>query len=337
MSDWLQYRLDDLRKRLNKIRSKDTLTIIQPYFRLDSHIDGAEVLYADDTHLARNADFECDVFFGQGNQIDIGKLLAVKKTGRATLCAAWFWDNHHLYQESMHIAMLTDIFFPGHHYSSHYLKNEVSLDGGFVPMSSIAWTRQEVERAAGEALLAPRSNSLYGGYNSYAQFAHRDRLIEEVVAKVEDSVVFITEHGTPPERHRYNRLSPQERLSEWMRYKVCLCVSVDRDITMRMFDALLTGSIPLLIGRPDDLDQVISRDMQTLLPIIVVDSKDPEEAAAAYRSCVSAFDQGGPDGVLMRHCFARDNHMPKNRLTQMIGQVRMLAENGDRLQDFLST
>ncbi len=329
MTSWADTRREELKKALLSIRGRKQLKVVQPYFPMEQIIPNVEICYASDTDFRNNQNFTCDLFFSAGNRIDIPKLLYVQSTGRAKILATWFWDNHHQIAESMYMALISDVYFCGHAYRSAYLRNQFSLGGGFVPMLPIAWTSREVEEAAERALLAPRLDGLYGGYNSYPQFSHRDRFIRAVQERLPDHRIFLTPSGTPTKEHPYNSKPTSERIAEWMRHKVALCVSVDEDITMRMFDALLSGAIPLLAKRPADLDLVITREMQEILPIVVVDDWSIDSVAEAYKRCVERFDAGGPEGVHQRHLFVKNNHMPQHRMAQMIQTIRDYAERDD--------
>ncbi len=168
---------------------------------------------------------EADIFFNQGYAPDRRRIREVRDTERAALHATWFWDNHHLLTDTMHAAVMSDVYFYAHGYRSAYLRNGFSLNGGFVPLCPIFWQMHEVEGAASRALLGSRSNALYGGYNSYKEFPDRDTLIERVKLHIPDNNLFITPHGTPVEQHPFYGMPPVDRLLEWMGYKVSLCIS----------------------------------------------------------------------------------------------------------------
>ena len=334
METWLRVRQRQLKESLSTLRRKADWTVVHPYSPLAGPIAGANLVYANESVFEKQPDFQCDIFFGQGNSPDIAKLIKVRETGRATLLASWFWDNHHQFAETVKIATLTDVYFPGHAYISSYIDNFFSINGGFMPMVPVPWTRAEVEKVASQALLSPRSDRLYGGYNSHPQFQARDVIIESVKRLLPDNNVFSTPAGTPIERHRFNSLSTADRLLEYMAHKVVLCVPVDRDLTCRMFDALLAGCIPLLVGHPCDLDTVIPRDLQESLPVVVCDDNSPHAIVRAYKSCLELFDRRGADGIMRRHIFTRDNHMPQNRLEAMIASIRSITENMEMLPVF---
>ena len=334
MNDWIGVRRRQLKQSLLALRQKKNWTVVQPYSPFEGSISKAQIIYADETIFKRLPDFECDIFLGQGNAPDRAKLIYVRETGRAKLLASWFWDNHHQCAETSQVASLTDVYFSGHFYKSSYIENYLSINGGFIPMFPVPWTLSEVEETATMALLAPRSDRLYGGYNSYPQFANRDAIIAEVKATIADANIFLTPVGTPLEKHPFNSKTTQQRLLEYMSHKVVFCIPVDQDLTCRMFDALLAGCIPLLVGRPPDLDLVFSRDLQALLPIIVSEDASPSSVRSGYDKCLAQFDLKGVDGVMFRHVYAKDNHMPEHRLKQIIKSIENIVENFEQLDQF---
>ncbi len=336
MPDWLQMQRHALKSALMNIRCKNDLVVTQPFFRVDGEIPGVRALYADDNHFRQDPGFAADIFFNQGYAPDRARLRYVRGTQRAGLHATWFWDNHHLYADTTKAALLSDVYFYAHGYRSDYIRNSFSLDGGFVPLCPIFWQMNEVEEAATRSMLAPRSNLLYGGYNSYSEFPDRDVLIERIKSHIPDNNLFVTPHGTPSDQHPFYGMTPVDRLLEWMRYKVSLCISFGGNTAIRIFDMLLGGGIPLVLGRPADLDAIIPRHMQEMLPVIVIDDNSPEVIAAAHLACIARFDEGGNHGVMTRHMYIKHSHMPHHRLGQMIESIRALAERVDEIDTMLA-
>lgn len=335
MSSWLTIQREQLRHGLRAIRGKAVLTVTQPFFRVDRQVSGTEVFWADDNYFRKDSNSRADIYFNQGYVPDRDRLTYVRNTGRAKVHATWFWDNHHLIADTLQAALLSDVYFYAHDYKSAYIKNTLSLNGGFSPLCPIFWQLDEAEAAATRALLAPRSDLLYGGYNSYIEFPDRDVLINRIKEGVPNNNLFLTPHGTPPDAHPFYGMTPVDRLLEWMHYKVSLCLSFGNNTAIRIFDMLLGGGIPLIVGRPTDLDGIIPRGMQDMLPVVVIDDASPEAVAAAYAHCLRRFDEGGVDGIMTRHAYIKENHMPHHRLARMIDVIRGFAENVDHLDHTL--
>ena len=335
MSNWLVAQREDLKASLREIRSKRHLVVSQPFFALDAPIHECDIYYANSEHFQNHPDFVADIYFNQGYRPDFARLRYMRGTGRATLLATWFWDNHHLFADTMHAAMLSDVYFSAHGYRSAYISNGCSVDGGFMPLCPIFWQQHEVETAASRALLAQRSDLLYGGYNSYAEFPDRDLVIERIKQHIPQNNLFITPHGTPVDQHPFYGMTPVERMLEWMTYKVSLCLSFGGNTAIRIFDMLLGGGIPLVVGRPADLDTIMPRTLQDMLPIIVIEDDSSAAIEAAYRAALARFDADGVDGIMRRHAYMKDNHMPRHRLGAMVDKIRTIAEAADDIDKLL--
>lgn len=313
------------------------MKVTQPFFRIDHPITDLEVFWANERYFSTDQERTADIFFNQGYGPDRDRLSYVRNTGRASVHATWFWDNHHLIADTMHAALLSDVYFCAHNYSSSYIRNKLSLNGGFNALCPIFWQMNEVEEAATRAILAPRADQLYGGYNSYLEFPDRDVLIDRIKSQIPNNNLFLTPHGTPPEAHPFYSMTPVDRMLEWMHYKVSLCLSFGNNTAIRIFDMLLGGGIPLIVGRPADLDLVIPRHEQEMLPIVVVDDSAPDAIADAYAYALKRFDDGGLDGVMTRHAYMKHNHMPHHRLGRMVDIIRKFAEDVDRLDEMLDS
>lgn len=326
MVSWVEIQKEQLAGSLRRLRGKKSLIVTQPFFPINETIGDVQILFSDDNSFKNDEKFRCDLYFNQGYSPDHDRLVYVRETERSTLNVTWFWDNHHLIADTMQSACLSDVYFYAHNYKSAYIRNKFSIDGGFIPLCPIFWEPKDVELAATKALLDPRSNLLYGGYNSYSEFPERDFQIREIKAFIADNNIFITPHGTPADAHPFYGMTPVDRLLEWMKYKVSLCISFGNNTAIRIFDTLLGGGIPLIVGRPADLDLIIPRHMQDMLPVVVVDDCSPQAVMSAYEMCLDRFDSGGFNGIMTRHVYTKDNHMPINRMTSMIDRIRNIAE-----------
>ena len=335
MGSWLAVQREQLREGLQQIRGKQHLTVTQPFFRIDGDVPNATTFWANDSFFRNDETASVDIFFNQGYAPDRDRIAYVRSTGRAAIHATWFWDNHHLVADTMHAALLSDVYFCAHGYSSSYIRNKLALNGGFMPLCSVFWTISEVQEAATRGILSPRSEKLYGGYNSYLEFPERDVLIERIKKRIPYNNIFTTPHGTQPEDHPFYSMTPVDRMLEWMHYKVSLCLSFGNNTAVRIFDMLLGGGIPLIVGRPADLDTIFPHGVQDTLPIIVVDDADPDAIAEAFELSLKRFDEGGLDGVMTRHAYAMANHMPHQRLARMIDVIRGMADNVDNLDQML--
>src|SRR5262249_31398447 len=125
------------------------------------------------------------------------------------------------------------------------------------------------------------------------------------------------------------------RLKEWADHKVHLIVPVARDLSTRVFEALMTGQIPLVPHDVGDLDLVVPADQQAALPILRYHAGSIESAKTSLRDALARFDAEGEEGVARRHAFARDHHTLAARLAafaRFIRRTSTLSLRGDGRQ-----
>jgi hypothetical protein len=168
---------------------------------------------------------------------------------------------------------------------------------------------------------------LFGGFGRYVWAIERNRFIEAVMGCCPEHSLTL---GTLDD---YFQIPASERLKAWVEHKVHLIVPVNRDFSSRIFEALITGQIPLVPDDVPDLDKVIDPDAQALLPVLRYKAGDVGAAKAAWQEGVMRFDQAGVQGVQRRHEFARDRHSLAARLADFARFIRHpgqfnLAGNG---------
>jgi hypothetical protein len=103
-------------------------------------------------------------------------------------------------------------------------------------------------------------------------------------------------------------------------------VPINRDVSNRIFEALMTGQIPLVPDDLPDFDRVIDPQIQAALPNLRYRAGDVESAEAGWRQGVMLFDAGGAAGVRRRHEFARDRHSLAARLADFAEFLRRPGE-----------
>jgi hypothetical protein len=220
--------------------------------------------------------------------------------------------------------MLADVSFCAHSYSTHYVPNELGRYGGFVPLTPIFWSNSLVRSLMLEATGKRRRDELYGGYNSYAAWPERDAFLNACMEAIPNNVIKIWPHGLPSDQHLYYTMPREDKFREWLDYKVTLCVSFGINTTMRMFESLLSGQIPVVVGEIHDLDAIIPLSVQEQLPLIRVKTFDAAAVREAYAVALERFDLEGEEGVQRRSRYILENHMPRNRIIQMVDYIRNL-------------
>jgi hypothetical protein len=244
----------------------------------------------------------------------------MRQRGLATLYGAWFWDNHHHTQVNLRNAMLADLVFVSHWHARQYLNLPAALAGAHIPAFSRQWPPGAIDRYYPAGLPAERDNSLFGGFGRYRWAAERNKFIEAMASACpENSLTFNKVDD-------YFRNSAEERLRAWVEHKVQLIVPVNRDVSTRVFDSLITGQIPLVPDNLPDLGRVIAPELQAKLPVIQYRAGDVESAKSGWQQALARFDEAGAEGVRQRHQFVRERHSMTARLADFVKFFRSPGE-----------
>jgi len=243
-------------------------------------------------------------------------LFKLRQHDFAKLYGVWFWDNHHHHGANLRVAALADVVFVSHWHERQYLNLPTALPGVHVPAYSNQWSAGAIARHYPAGLPAERQDALFGGFGRYGWAGERNRFIEAVSAACPEHHLTLGKIGA------YFSASAAERLGDWVQHKVHLVVPINRDVSTRVFEALMTGQIPLLPDDVPDLDLVIEPQMQAVLPILRYKAGDVESAMAGWRQGIALFNRDGAAGVRRRHEFARDRHSLAARLGDFAGFLR---------------
>lgn len=227
-----------------------------------------------------------------------------------TVFVAWDWDNHHWLDLSTLLAAHSDVYAPAHHEHLYLLSRYNSAIAGPVYCGSVQWSRAFLAQQLPQMLQAERSDLPLGMHIPYAPFAFRNRVVT-TLAQHFPSVGFSD--------RSFHVRTPAERLAEWTAHKAHWIVPVLNDVPIRIFDALISGGIPIV---PDSL--------RHLAPVRDIDPRHivfygPHEVIAPQAVVARAnalFDQGGPDQLVARHRFALDHHHGDQKIDQMLDAVR---------------
>lgn len=236
-----------------------------------------------------------------------------------SLCALWLWDNHTWGMGNRQAAAAADLVFASHAYVSDYLVSPAALLVGHLPLCSAQWTCDEAARFFNEEAGRERAHCLLFNYVDYGpDYPERQRVIASLSTGLEpvDNL-----HMKRHDRSRYFSLSRQARFQEWLRYKATVIVPLDRDLSTRVFDALLAGLVLIVPEHIPDFDFVIPRPVQEQLGIIRVPDLELDTVQSATYAALRLFDEMGYEGALARHRFALENHMLVNRMTAVLETI----------------
>ncbi|AGX88153.1 hypothetical protein [Candidatus Symbiobacter mobilis] len=223
-----------------------------------------------------------------------------------TCFVGWDWDNHHWLDLSTFLATHTDVYVPAHHENLYLLTRFNPLVAGPVYAPCVQWTRTFLADHVGHMVSVERSNAPLGKHAQYALYDYRRRVVL-TLSQIYPSIGF---------SNGYWAQTPLERLYEWCGHKTHWIVPVLNDIPIRLFDALITGGIPIV---PDSLRFLppirdIPREM-----IVFYSTHDIINPAPLVAYANRLFDEGGKDGIVARHRYALDHHHAYASLRQMLG------------------
>jgi len=228
----------------------------------------------------------------------------------------WFWDNHHHPVDNLRAAMLADVVFPSHWYNRQYLNHPCVLPGVHVAACSRQWSPQLIAKHYPDGMSTTRSDAIYGGYGLYAYSPRRNEFIKAFAAQHPNAASVLGDVN------KYFEVPIQERLRQWVSHKVHLVVPVNCDLSSRVFEALITGQIPIVPDDVTDLDRVVPADVQRSLPIIRYKAFDINSATLAYRHAIDRFNVDGAAGVQRRFEFASQFHSLGARLKVFADFIR---------------
>ena len=151
-------------------------------------------------------------------------------------------------------------------------------------------------------------------HRRYDPFSYRNQVIT-TLNKRYPSIGFSPLH--------YEQKSPEVRLAEWCGHKVHWVVPVLNDVPIRLFDALITGGIPLV---PESLRFLqILHDIPTS-DILYYGAVEIVEPVALVNKAIQLFNEGGAAGIRRRFRYALEKHHVDVRIRDMIHYASVLFE-----------
>jgi hypothetical protein len=218
----------------------------------------------------------------------------------STCFMVWDWDNHHWLELSTFAAAHSDVYAPAHHENLYLLSRFNWLIVGPVYCSCVQWSHHQLTESLPDMLLAERSNEPLGMHIPYVQFSYRMQVISTLNRQY--PTVGFSSHG-------FHKRTAQDRMKEWYSHKMHWIAPVLNDVPIRIFDALITGGIP-----------IVPKSMQLLPPIaniardhiVFYGPADIVNAQKVVNEALDKFDNAGRGGIAARHRLA---------LSQFHGQV----------------
>jgi hypothetical protein len=236
-----------------------------------------------------------------------------------SLFVIWDWDSQHWLYMSAMLAAHADFYVPASSENIYLLSHFNPHMLGPVFGAVNQWSRQFLVDHL-DLLLQERSSEPFGPHAFYKDFGRRNRAIA-TLAKTYPAVNFVG--------NDFQRKSDLDNLIEWAGYKSHWIVPVLGGVPIRVYNALITGGIPVLPNHYQCMPEGTTLgDIPQYYE--VGDLIDPQALNAA---AVRQFDAQGQVGVVQRVMQTIERHHVDARCAQILAAIdsrmaRMAAGHG---------
>lgn len=250
-------------------------------------------------------------------------LREAKRINRDLLIIGWFWDNHHNMFENQRVIEHLDAIIAGHSLQLNYLKSTKNLFLGHVPLCTTQFSLSNLDKFE-KLLFANRSEHLHGGHKSYPWAKERENVLRFIKnSELENKYFKIYEPG---KIEIFTEKKQIDVFRDWASCKASLMVPVNNDLSGRMFDCLLAGTIPIVPQSVTDFWSLFSQKEVGDLGLVSYQIEKPETIRLALESANKNFDKCGKDVVTKRHIFAKKN-LIHSRISNIINTFeKMIAK-----------
>jgi hypothetical protein len=242
----------------------------------------------------------------------------------ASCLAVWTWDNHHNPYDNARSNALADLVLPGHSFCSDRILTPHAVLAQHFPLPTSQWARRMTSKLLETSITNSRSDALYGGFVLWGG-SSRDGLLRSLSQDIPDNAITLLDAAKRGAPGSYFLRSPEEQFSDWLGHKVSVVLPFANDLSMRVFDALIAGQVPIIPNSCFDLDVVIPPELQRELPIVRFEELSVPGIQEAWRTALLRYDELGLQGVYRRHRFACDGHHVSVRLRQIVEYLMGLA------------
>jgi len=239
---------------------------------------------------------------------NLDKFITLYLKSPSSVFAIWDFDNHHWFALSGMLAAVSDLYVPTHADNLEPLSRYNNIMAGPVTSGVIQWPKEFLEENLDIITKTERSNNPLGTHIEYPQFPLRMKNLK-------------TLHRTLPSVKlvdgSYHSRSMIDRFTEWCSHKSHWIVPVLNDAPIRIFDALITGGIPII---PRSLKY--HKDVINLWDhVVFYDYEDIQAPWEVTNKANQMFDSAGEQGVLDRHRLICYNHHVDNRVETILKAI----------------
>ena len=235
-----------------------------------------------------------------------------------SLVIGWFWDNHHNYVTNAKIAKDLDVCIPSHHHGSGFLADVNPRTTYPLPLCCAQWSLPTLEQLLAHApLRGNRSTAISGRFTDWDVGTKRRDLVRSYSSGFlhGDHVDLKLEED---QNYPYFSMSAEERFADWCQHLFSLCLPVRSDLSLRFFDAIAAGQLPIvdreLAGAVlDDLapSLIAGRDF------LLVDVSSPQDLRAARQRALETHRLQDREAASLR---VRGGHLLEHRVA-LISEV----------------
>jgi hypothetical protein len=237
----------------------------------------------------------------------INQYLAYYNSTPNALFVIWDWDSQHWIYMSSLLAMNSDFYISGTSENAFLLSHLSPHVLGPVFVAAHQWPRKFILEHI-DLFLKDRIDTPLGMHVFYQQYPKRNRAIA-TVSKTYATVGFTN--------NDYKLRTEEENFREWAQHKTHWIMPVLSGVPIRVYNALITGGIPILPSFYKNLPEieVLGEHPMYYEVADLVEPKMINEAA------VARFDAAGESGLIQRICEAVEKHHIDTRCDAIIKAV----------------
>jgi hypothetical protein len=207
------------------------------------------------------------------------------------------------------LAASCDLYVPTHSDNLEPLSRFNNIMAGPVGSGTIQWSKKYLKEHLNLITDTERSNDPLGTHIEYPQFPLRQKNLT-ILHKTLPNVKLVD--GS------YHSRDMLDRFTEWCSHKAHWIVPVLNDAPIRIYDALITGGIPIV---PRSLKY--HRDVVNMHDhILFYDYEDIQNPLPITEKANKIFDETGKDGILARHNLIMNNYHVDNRVETILKAVQ---------------
>ena len=239
----------------------------------------------------------------------LDKFIALYLNSPTSIFVIWDFDNHHWFALSGVLAACCDLYVPTHSDNLEVLSRYNNVMAGPVSSGTIQWSKDFLKENKNIIVKTKRLDEPLGTHIEYPQFPLRQKNLK-----------ILNQHLTSVKLvdGSYHGRDILERFTEWCSHKSHWIVPVLNDAPIRIYDALITGGIPI-IPRSLKYHKNVIDLWDHILFYDYYDIQNPQEIT---KRANDLFDSRGPKGVLDRHEISCYNNHVDNRVETILEAVK---------------